>query len=263
MSKTLLKMTQEILTVMTSDEVNSITDSAEAEAVATIITSVFEDMVSNRNWPHLRQLIQLESFSDDDKPTHLKLPDRVKELVLINYDRQTESNNRIDYHPVKYKHPDEFLMYTNNRSSTSDTTELVTDPSGVQLLIYNDKYPQYFTSFDDETVVFDSYDKEVDDTLQVHKFQVVAFMMPTSRFEDDWVPDLPDEAFRALVSEAKSTAQFNLQTVQDIKAEQEANRQQRWLSRKAWKTNGGVRYPNYGRKSRKVYKDSTFKQDRH
>lgn len=263
MSKTLLQMTQEILTVMTSDEVNSITDSAEAEAVATIITSVFEDMVSNRNWPHLRQLIKLESLSDDEKPTHLKLPKRIKELVLINYDRQTADNDRIDYHKVSYKHPDEFLMYTNNRSSTSENTQLVTDSSGVQLLIYNDKYPQYFTSFDDDTLVFDSYDKEVDTTLKVSKFQVMAFLMPETRFEDDWIPDLPDEAFRALIAEAKSTAQFHIQTVQDIKSEQESVRQKRWLSRKAWQTNGGVRYPNYGRRGRKRYKDSTFKQDRH
>ena len=40
---------------------------------------------------------------------------------------------------------------------------------------------------------------------------------------------------------------FKLKEVQDIKSEQEAGRQQRWLSRKAWTVNGGIRYPNYGR----------------
>lgn len=255
-------MTQEILTVMTSDEVNSITDSAEAEAVARIIISVFEDMVSNRNWPHLRQLIKLESLSDNNRPTHLKLPDGVKELVMVNYDRRTADNERLDYHKMIWKHPDEFLMYTNNRASTSENTMLVKDVSGVQLMIYNNQYPKYFTSFDDEHLVFDSYDKEVDDTLQVSKFQTVAFVMPDSKFEDDWIPDLPDEAFRALISEAKSKCQFHLQTVQDIKSEQEARRQNSWLARKAWKANGGVRYPNYGRRSNKYHKDSTFKQDR-
>jgi len=35
------------------------------------------------------------------------------------------------------------------------------------------------------------------------------------------------------------------------KAEQKAGRQQRWLSRKAWRAKGGILYENYGRKGRK------------
>ena len=35
------------------------------------------------------------------------------------------------------------------------------------------------------------------------------------------------------------------------KAEQKAARQQRWLSRKAWRIEGGIEYENYGRSFRK------------
>ena len=63
--KTLLDITQEILNSMTGDEVNSIFDTAEAEAVARIVVSVFEGLVSNRNWAQHKSLFQLESFNAD------------------------------------------------------------------------------------------------------------------------------------------------------------------------------------------------------
>lgn len=248
MSKTLLEITQEILSVMTSDEVNSISDSAEAESVANIVIAKFEAMVSNRNWPHLKKLLKLEAYGDNTKPTHIKLPSNVKELVLINYNKSKLGDERLRYDDVKWKDQDAFLRLTNNRNSTSDTIQTVTDPTGIKLLISTNKQPEFFTSFDDETIIMDSFDSEVDDTIHISKIQAYGYVMPTTSFEDGWVPDLPEEAFRALIEEAKSTARFQLDTVNDIKAEQEATRQNRWLSRKSWSVNGGIKYPNYGRK---------------
>lgn len=70
--------------------------------------------------------------------------------------------------------------------------------------------------------------------------------MPTWTHLDDAVPDLPDEAFTLLKEEAKSRAMLRLKQVADQKSEQEARRQNQWLSRKQWRVNGGVKYPNYG-----------------
>ena len=69
--------------------------------------------------------------------------------------------------------------------------------------------------------------------------------------EDSAVPSLPSEAFSGFLEEAKSTAFFVLKQMANQKAEQKAGRQQRWLSRKAWRTAGGVRYEDYGRKGRR------------
>ena len=65
---------------------------------------------------------------------------------------------------------------------------------------------------------------------------------------DDFIPDLPENAFTALVEEAKSKAALRLAQKPDEKAEQEAGRQNRWLARRARRINGGIQYPNYGRK---------------
>jgi hypothetical protein len=111
--------------------------------------------------------------------------------------------------------------------------------------------PSFWTSFDDDYIVCDSYDAQVDDTLQSSKTQVLAYMEPLWVHNDTAVPDLPSEAFPALLEEAKSTAFLVLKQMANQKAEAKAQRQQRWLSRKAWRTHGGVRYENYGRRSSK------------
>ena len=59
--KTLLEIVQEILTDMVSDEVNSIDDTVESQTVASIVRSVYESMMANRNWPHTKQLVQTEA----------------------------------------------------------------------------------------------------------------------------------------------------------------------------------------------------------
>jgi hypothetical protein len=65
-----------------------------------------------------------------------------------------------------------------------------------------------------------------------------------------FIPDLPIEAFPLLEEESKSTAFFTLKQMANQKAEQKANRQSKWLSRKAWRAAGGVKFQNYGRKGR-------------
>jgi hypothetical protein len=69
MKKTLLEMTQDILNDMDSDEVNSISDTVEAQQVANIIKTCYNEMISNRDWPHLRKLVQLDSLQTLRSPT--------------------------------------------------------------------------------------------------------------------------------------------------------------------------------------------------
>lgn len=258
---TLLEIVQEILSDMDSDDVNSISDTEEAGQVATIIKSTYDAMMSNRNWPHTRKAINLTASGDSLLPTHMELAEEIKEMISVYYEKHKLDETRLRYEPVKWLEPDDFLRYTNKRNSDADNVMTVEDPSGIQLLIINDKAPTYYTSFDDSTLVFDSYDSEVDSTLQSSKTQARAYTMPELLIDDDTVPDLPKEAFAALIEEAKSKCMLKLKQMEDIKAEQESGRQTRWLSRKAWRAHGGIRYPDYGRK-RGRWRDATFEKDR-
>lgn len=251
MKLTLLELVQEILNDMDGDEVNSIDDTVESQQVAQIVKSTYFAMMSNRNWPHMRKLVSLQPSGDDALPTHVTVQDSIKEMVSLNYNKARDGETRRKYEPVKWLEPDDFLRVTNRRNSDEDNIDIIVDPSSIELLIRNDLPPTYFTSFDDSVLVFDSYDKAVDDTIQESKIQARAYVMPSWEHVDDFIPDLPDEAFTALAEEAKSKASVKLKQTQDPKAEQEAGRQQRWLSRKAWRVNGGILYPDYGRKGGK------------
>ena len=251
MKRDLLDMVQEILSEMDSDEVDSIDDTVESEQVVSILKSSYYAMMSNRDWPHLRRSIQIEGIGDTTKPTHMRVQDNVKELCFIKYNKEKDGATKKDYSGVDYLQPDKFLHKTNQEDSSSAVVDTITDTGGIEVLVRNDRSPSYYTSFDDEYIVFDSYDNAVDTTLQEAKVQSMAYVVPAWTSSDTFIPDLPDDAFTALVEEAKSRAMLRLKQQPDSKAEQEAGRQNRWLARKARRVNGGIQYPNYGRAGRK------------
>lgn len=251
MKLTLLEMVQDILNDLDSDEVNSINDTVESQQVAQIIKTCYHEQISNRNWPHLRKLIQLESVGDLAKPNYLRIPEKLKEMQSFKYESSKAGETKKQMLDVKYKEPDAFLRFVSQRNSDLDTIDIITDFSGTILLVQNNKAPEYWTSFDDDYIVTDSYNNEVDDTLKKSKSQCLAYLSPTWVHSDSGIPDLPDEAFSGLLEEAKSTAFLVLKQMANQKAEQKANRQQRWLSRKAWAVKGGIQYDDYGRKNRR------------
>lgn len=244
--RTLLEITQEILNDLDSDEVNSINDTVEAAQVASIVRSTYNEMMSNRNWPHLKKIVKLTALGTS-YPNYFQIPDNVKELVSIKYNIIGDGETKVQYRDIKWKYPDDFLEYTYARNSDNSNVEQIQDTSGVVLLILNDAAPQYWTTFDDRHIVCDSYDSAVDDSLQTAKSQAIVYQETAWVHTDGAYPNLPEEAFSALIEEAKSTAFIVLKQMANQKAEQKAGRQQRWLARKAWKVHGGIRYPNYGR----------------
>lgn len=249
MKKTLFEIVDSILNEMDSDKVNSISDTVESEQVAQIVRDCYYEMLSNRNWPHTRKLVQFDAVSDITKPNYLKAPSNMKELVFFKYDMKKASGDPALYEDVKWKEPEDFLRMVSRR--TGDNVQAVQDYSGTVLQIFNDTAPQYWTSFDDQYVVTDSFNNALDDTLKKSKVQCMAYMVPTWTHADTFVPDLPIDAFSALEEEAKSTAFLTLKQMGNQKAEMKTARQQRWLSRKAWTLQGGTQFPDYGRKNRK------------
>ena len=249
---TLLEIVNDIANDIDTDPVNSISDTVESDQIAQIVKTVYFELIANRNWPHLKRTIQLEASGDTSKPTHMKLPTLVKELVSISYNKLKSTElTRDRYIELCYLEPEHFLLKTNTRNVTETNITKVTDFGGAPIYIRNDEQPQWFTSFDDEYVVMDSYDSDIESTLQETNTQAIVYVEPVWTHSDSFIPDFPSEAFPLLVEEAKSTAFVVIRQSANIKAEQKARRQSTWLSRKSWKVSGGVQYPHYGRKNKK------------
>lgn len=264
MSTTLLDVVQDILSSMDGDEVNSIADTVESEQVARIVVNVFNEMAATSVWAASKRLIELTASGDNTLPTHMTLPSNVKELISINYDKIKSGETKKRYDEVRYKYPDDFLRYINGRDSTSANVLTVTDPTGIELLITTNFAPSYYTSFDDETIVFDSYDSAVDNTLQSSKCQCLAYIMKTLTIADDTIIDLPPDVIPGLTEAARSKCQFELRQFQDIEAKMSAQKQARYISRRSWKVNSQQRYPNYGRKRMNMsnkFDEPTFRNE--
>src|SRR5699024_10323778 len=151
----------------------------------------------------------------------------------------------------------------NSRGTSNSNIDSVTDPSGVVLSIINNAQPTYFTSFDDVTLVLDSYNKDVEPFLSKSKFQIYAYFIPDWTHDDTFVPDLPVDAFSLLISEATSRAALKLRQQSDPKAERQSQKQERFMARKSWRAHTGFSTPDYGRQSRKYgyCREPTFRQD--
>jgi hypothetical protein len=248
----LLEIVQDILNDLDSDEVNSIDDTFESVQVAQMVKSTYIALMSNRNWAHQRQAIQFTASGDTALPTHVTVQTGIKEIIFINYNNIQEGETRKRYTKMTWLEPDDFLRMLNQRNNDESNVDVILDPTGVELMIRNDINPRHYTTFDDETIIFDAYNQAIDATIQSSKIQAQAFVMNEWVHDDDAIPDLPEEAFTALLEEAKSRAMFKLKQTNDAKAEQEAGRQQRWLARKNWRVNGGIKYPDYGRRGGKA-----------
>lgn len=245
---TLLDMVQEILSDLNSDNVNSISDTVESEQVARIVRNTFRNLYNDRTWPHTGGLIKLTSLADNSRPTHMTLLEDVEEIEWIKYDARKAFADPILYKAVKFMPPSEFLNFVMGRDAAKDTAQVVFDIHGTPLIIFNDAAPTFWTQFDDEHIVFDSYDKFMDSVLQESKTQVFGYKEPEFKLEDQFVPDIPLKLFPYFLSEAKSVASLKIKEVFSQKDEQNSNRQKSWLSRRKRHANNGIRYPDYGRK---------------
>lgn len=245
--ESVLSMVQDIMSDMNSDNVADLNTTPESLRVAQIIKSTYFEMIDNRNWPHLRTITQLENGTVAN-PVKMGIPTGFKELVSIRYNKRRLADTRDKYEEIIYLDPEDFLDQLNGRNDAESNVDVVVDYGNTKFFIRNDKPPEWWTSFDDENIMLDSHDVAVDTTSQGSKTQVVAYTDPTFLLQNDFVPDLPSEAFSALKAEAKSVCFARIKQQPDEKSEQQSRRQRSWLSRKAWKAKGGVKYPDFGRK---------------
>jgi len=242
MKRTLLEMVQSILSDMDSEAVNSISDSVEAEQVASVIQDTFFNLIAARDIPEHRQLIKLTSLSDSDKPTHFKYPTNTRQLSRVDYNVATTGTT---YREITFVEPMVFIDRMNQDSSNSITVADVA--GGTTLFIGNSTSPSYYTSFDDEHIVMDSYDADVDSTLQNIKSRAFGYVYPTFTIEDSFQPDLDDTMLPYMLAEAKSTCFSLFKSGSDPKIEQSARRLKSFVQNDMYKTKRENKRPYYGR----------------
>lgn len=256
MRYTLLELTQNILSSLDGDEVNSITDTTESLQVVKCIETTYWDIISRGEFPRNFTFFSLTPSGDPLKPTLMYLPDTQLTLSWVRYNRELPVDPSPNFSNVEFQDLDTFLqrMYALDSTDTAVTEYDHQFPNGATMtfLSRNDRHPTYYTTPDDQSVIFDSYDNTVDTTLQESKTMCYGEKLPTFTETDNFVADLPAKQFSLLLNEAKALAWAELKQAQNAKAEQRARKG--WISSQKSKRNIDNprneldRLPNYGRK---------------
>lgn len=254
MKRTLLDLTQNILNSLSSDEVNSISDTTESLQVAEIIKTVYFNIVARSDLTLQEELFQLTASGNVLKPTLMTVPSNISEIDWIKYSNTSVTPTEYDY--VTVLAVQEFIDMVDKFNPTDTTVgsmSVVFDGPTFTFQYKNNKQPQFCTVIENAYVIFDSYDVAKESTLQTSKTRCWGQVLPTWSNIDSYVPELDDNQFPLLLNEAKSLAFFELKQQPHSKAEQESKRQWGALQRTKALSHKPTYFdalPNFGRTGR-------------
>jgi hypothetical protein len=251
---TLLEMVQEILSSMDSDEVNSISDTVESMQVATLIRGVYYDIATDIGLPEHETLFELNASGDPAKPCLMTVPTNVVTMRNLKYDNKLDTDTYSDWQEVKFLPFEEFLKWVEIfRTYDSGVGEQIVSFNGESfpIMYKSDAFPQFYTTADDNQILFDSYNSDIDTTLVKNKTMCMGNVYPTFTLEDAFAPDLDPSQFALLRNKSKYRAFNELKQQENKEAGAEARRQKVIVQKRKRKTPDEAevfKVPRYGRK---------------
>jgi len=222
---TLLEIVQKVLSSLDGDEVNSITDTVESMQIARIVEDCYMNMVANEMIPEHMTLMKVTALSNATYPNYLQVPDGCDRIEVLKYNTADDVSTDIEYKTLTHLEPLDFLDMVNNRGTDDTSAQIITDHSGVKMIISNDVDPTYWTSFDDNYIVMDSFNSDKDSTLQASKTLAYGRSIADFELSDSFTPDIDDNLFPLLINEVKSYAYVEHKQSAHPKAEKDARRQ--------------------------------------
>lgn len=119
---TLLQLTQNVLSRLGSDEVNSISDTVESMQVARIIQNKYFDIISRGLVPENEQLYQLVPSTDPTQPTLMYIPAGVSTLRWIKYFDSNPSDSQQVSQFGSFSHGLNLDLVSSTTFTTTSTT---------------------------------------------------------------------------------------------------------------------------------------------
>lgn len=253
----LLEIVQLTLSSLDSDEVNTINDTVESRQIVDIARSVFDDMVSRYDMPENNDIFELEASGDNTKPVLMFVPDNVLRIDWVRYNKKETTDTFSNYQRLEFKPLDTFLQIQNDllRNETSNVAQMTHTINGTtfDFLYRTDRQPEFYTSFDDKTLIFNAIDLTEDTTLQKDKTQCSGWIKPVFQISNSFIPTFDEPLHTLWLSEVKAQAFVELKQTQNAQVERKARRQevrfQKDKRRVPFTDRGELDLlPNYGRK---------------
>lgn len=251
MKYTLLEMVQRILESMDSDEVDAYGDTIESLAVANIIKESYYDLCTRLDLPRIHAPFQLTASGDNTKPVLMTVPEAVLDIDWIKYNEPDASSNSQFNMLTFLEWPDFLEMSLGLKESDSNVSTMTQafDGTNFTFKFYTDRYPSFYSTPDDEYVIFDAHKATVDDTLRASKTLCYGRKAPTFTMSDNFTPKLEADQFQLLLQTAKELAFVELKQTQNAHAKMQKSKH--WQATQKRKNNVPNRQPGryrYGRR---------------
>lgn len=225
--RNLLEIVQDLLASVEDDEVNSINDTETATRVANIVKECYYEIISAGDLPEHYTFFELETSGDPNKPTLMTIPENVVTIQSLKYNKTDTST--VEFRDVYFMPLDTFMERMYNLEDTQDNVVHWTHTisgSTIDFLVKNDKAPEYYTTFDDHTLVFDSFVEDLETFLVKNKTLAYGQVLPSFSLTDEYIPSIDAKQFSLLINEAKRQVYNELRQSENPLAAQRA--------RKAW-----------------------------
>lgn len=253
----LLDYVQTIASSLDEDEVNSHSDTVVSLQIAQVVKTAWTQIQNRADLPEHYNIFELTASDTPSYPVIMYRPENVDSIEWVKYNTFTADNTNPLWKIIKFLPLDQFLIRMHNLQTTSAEVLTFQFPTGmdsdaIEIIYRNDIAPEYYTTFNDQTLIFDSFDAEVDDTLQKNKSLAYGHVETTFIMSDAFIPFQDADLSTLLLNEAKILAFAELKQVgHDVAKE--------WAMRSWTKLNKGKRgvdqnrdelsrAPNFGRK---------------
>lgn len=254
MKYTVLEAVQHILSAMDSDEVDSITDTVESYQVALILKGVYYDMSVELGLPEHETLFRLTASGSSALPCLMTMPSNATRLQELKYNIIDTGETYANWKTLKYMNFDDFLVMQNawRLDDTGIVVSMDISLGGVTfpILCVDDRQPTWYTSMDDGTILFDSYESTLDTTLQASKTMALGVVYPNFDLSDSFTPIMDATQFPYWLNRAKARAFNELKQTINQEANYEARRQKIVIQKRKesiFKETPIMRMPRYGR----------------
>jgi hypothetical protein len=254
MKYSLLDIVQDVLAALDGDEVNSIDDTTESAQVATFAKHSYNRIVEKADLPEDYSLFSLTASGDSTLPVVMYRPDGIRSIDWVKYQSETADDDRNLWRRLEPVALDVFLQRSHDLNPEEDgvgTMTIAQDAGDIEIFYLNDQAPTYYTTFNDNTLLFNSIDTDVDTTLQASK--TLAYGQGSQAFvrTDSFTPRFDDHLHQLWLEETLIVSAKRLKDMDDQDAQRWARRLWNQLDQKKQGVNTGSYYdklPDYGRK---------------
>lgn len=248
MRLSVLRCTQLILSAMDSDEVNSIDDTTEAQQVVDQLELAYYEVLSHAEFTDQWDFFELDPSNDADLPTVMYVPNNIGKIEWIKYDTTDDGVTEREFTAMVPQEREEFIEMMNKLDTDESnvfTYDLSANSGTFPMRGYNDKNPERYMTFGSRTIVFDSFDLSIGQTLQGNRTWCYGNIVPVFERDDDFIPEFDVRTFSLFFNEAMSASFEFVKQMPSAKAEQRARRAWNHIGRKVPKVPAGEIYHDY------------------